>query len=83
MERDYLDRDIKKFLNKIADTVGDKITEYHWREACELMLEIDEANPNVKEIPPVIKDDGMCHCVFPNFTWDSPMSCENCGGKNC
>ena len=26
------------------------------------------------------KSDGKCHCDFPNFTFDSPMACENCGG---
>lgn len=35
------------FLNNIADHVGDKITEYHWREACAILLAID--NPEQKE----------------------------------
>lgn len=28
---------IYRFLDIIANTVGNTITEYHWREACELM----------------------------------------------
>jgi len=35
------------FLNHIADHVGDKIIEYHWREACDILLSID--NPEQKE----------------------------------
>lgn len=35
------------FLNHIADHVGDTINEYHWREACSILLEID--NPEQKE----------------------------------
>ena len=29
--------DLIKFLNHIANNVGEVITEYHWREACELI----------------------------------------------
>lgn len=32
------------FLNDIANSVGDNITEYHWREACGLLLEIEDAD---------------------------------------
>lgn len=82
MKRDNLDKEIKRFLNNITDTVGDTITEYHWREACELMIKIDEVNPNnVKEYSFV--KTGKCACDFPRFTFDYPMSCENCGGNNC
>jgi len=28
-------------------------------------------------------DDGLCRCASPRFTFDSPMACENCNGKNC
>lgn len=34
--------DIHKFLDKISNSVGETITEYHWREACGLIKELDE-----------------------------------------
>jgi hypothetical protein len=79
MERNILDSEIKIFLNNIANNVGDTINEYHWREASALMVQIDEANPNVKIDTPVL-DNSSCDCDFPRFTFDSPMECENCGG---
>jgi len=81
MERDLLDSEIKRFLNSIANNVGNKITEYDWREACGLIKLIDEVNPNIKVDPPIM-EDGRCGCDFPKFTWDSPMECENCGGSD-
>lgn len=26
------------------------------------------------------EDSSKCNCRFPNFTFDSPMQCETCGG---
>lgn len=33
---------IYRFLNNISNTVGETITEYHWREACELMKRMED-----------------------------------------
>lgn len=33
---------IYRFLNNISNTVGQTITEYHWREACELMKRMED-----------------------------------------
>lgn len=33
----YTNVEIYRFLEHISHTVGETITEYHWREVCELM----------------------------------------------
>ena len=40
---------IYRFLDRIANTVGNTITEYHWREACELMKLIEDEGLVEKE----------------------------------
>ena len=37
-------KELYKFLYHISNSVGDTITEYHWREACELMKFIEDEN---------------------------------------
>ena len=36
--------ELKKFLEHIANNVGEVITEYHWREASELILQLEGDN---------------------------------------
>ena len=33
----YINTEIYNCLNKLSNSVGETITEYHWREFCELM----------------------------------------------
>jgi len=42
MEENYLNEEIYKFLDKISNTVGETITEYHWREVCDLMKAMED-----------------------------------------
>lgn len=44
---------IYKFLNNISNTVGNVITEYHWREAEELKLLLRQ-NFDIIDNPPTI-----------------------------
>lgn len=46
---DYINVEIYRFLDSISHNVGEKITEYHWREVCELMkIMEDEKQVKVK-----------------------------------
>lgn len=46
-----LDIDIYNYLNHIASNIGEKTTEYHWREVCGLMLGLEEEKRIVVEFP--------------------------------
>lgn len=39
----YINTEIYRCLDKLSNSVGETITEYHWREFCELMkMMVDE-----------------------------------------
>lgn len=42
IDGDYINKEIYNFLNKISNSVGDTITEYHWREVCGLMKMMED-----------------------------------------
>jgi hypothetical protein len=42
VKEQILDKLLDNFLNNIANSVGDIITEYHWREACDLIKALEE-----------------------------------------
>ena len=38
----YINTEIYKCLNKLSNSVGETITEYHWREFCGLMKMMED-----------------------------------------
>jgi hypothetical protein len=49
MEQNELIKETVKYLNNISNRVGEKLTEYDWREACGLIAELDPNNDLYKE----------------------------------
>lgn len=38
----YINTEIYNTLNKLSNSVGETITEYHWRDFCELMKMMED-----------------------------------------
>ena len=48
--------ELQKFLEHIANNVGEVMTEYHWREACELLKELDQESEFKKGDKVLVRD---------------------------
>lgn len=55
-------KEVVRFLELIANSVGETITEYHWREACGLIAGID---PYKKDSPIVVYEQMDNGCIRP------------------
>ena len=41
-EQNQLFDNIRKYLDNLSNRTGEILTEYHWRECCELIKQIDD-----------------------------------------
>jgi len=89
MNRDDILISVEKYLTRITETVGDKITEYHWREACGILLEIEnlksqKLNKNTLGVCDFDFDDDVseikCSTCSHLFSIDPKRPCHDCVG---
>jgi len=79
MKNTQLLLDCRKFINNIAKTTGDTITSYHWREAIELVYNLEAILMESEEGNNAIREEH--NDIAKNSNNDISQSYENTGDE--